>query len=134
MPKLANIVEEIKLKLWVEILPVAQGYKPNEFIKRASGTTRKWFFMDRREINDLMYIKVEHKGDRLKVVEIGNAIGNMPETKCWWIKHDNNVRLAEIEKFQSFAKQLNPLAYPKKEEIVAIQEILQKWSTGKFCL
>lgn len=133
-PKLVNIKEPIPLKLWVEVMPIISGYKPNEFIKKISGNTRKWFFIDRREINDLMYTKVEHKGVRLKVAEIGNAVGNMPEAKCCWIKHNNNFRLAEIEKIQAFAKQLNPLDYPRIEDIFDIQQILTNWSSGKFCL
>lgn len=122
------------LKLWVEILPV-HGNRPAEFKKTQDGTSvRQWFFMDRRELNEVMYTVFECNGKSLKVVQIGTGPGNMPESKCWWLRQ-NNMRLAEIEKVQSFAKKLNPLAYPDEDETLAVMHILNNWTLpGKIRL
>lgn len=88
--------------------------------------------MDRKDLNEVLYRKINCDGVRMKVAEIGTDPGNMPVSKCWWLKR-NNIRMAEIEQIQCFANKLNPLAYPDEDEVLAIQRILNKWTlAGKI--
>lgn len=94
---------------------------------------RRWHFVGIDEIPDVLYDVVLCGLRRIKVAKIGNGIGNMPLTKCWWL--NANVELAdEISTVQAYGSSLSSFQHPSPTKTRQVQSILTKWMSmsGKF--